>query len=97
VESLHTETPADRVGEIILRTGLLDHLPVAGNVVGTRNLRPQVMTPRRALLELASWNDDKALDTLVIDAFRSQARRLLTDARVGTRVTRDPRTLVAVP
>ena len=67
----------DRVGEIILRTGLLESLPVPGNRFGARNLRPQPMTPRRALLELALWNDDKALNSLVIEAFRSQARKLL--------------------
>lgn len=78
-----------RVGEIILRSGLLDCLPVPANPFGRRDPRPLAMTPRRALLELATWSDDKSLDSVVIEAFRAQARKLLAGAA--------PRSIRATP
>ncbi len=64
------------VGAVILRSGLLDTLPVPAAPHGRRKLRPLLMTPRRAVRELARWSDDKALDSIVVHALRDQARRL---------------------
>jgi hypothetical protein len=64
------------VGTVILRSRLLDRLPVPASRNGRRRSRPVQMSPYHAVRELARWNDDKALDTLVIGAFRNQAARL---------------------
>lgn len=66
----------EAVGTVILRSGLLDALPVPAPPYGTRKIRPHVMTARRAVPELARWNDDKALDSMVVQALRDQARRV---------------------
>ena len=65
------------VGSVILRTGLLNDLPVPAQVCGRRTLRPGAMSPFRAVQELARWSDDKTLDRLVIEALRDQARKLV--------------------
>ena len=64
------------VGLVILRSGLLDRLPVPSTDGRRRKLRPARMSPFRAVRELARWNDDKAIDTIVISALRDQARAL---------------------
>ena len=47
-----------RVGELILATGLLDRLPVPqAPTWGARRPRPRLLTPARAVAELARWND----------------------------------------
>jgi hypothetical protein len=68
------------VGTVILRSGLLDSLPVPASRYGTRKPRPALMSPSRAVRELARWSDDKALDSIVVHALRDQARRLSTRA-----------------
>lgn len=65
------------VGTIILRTGLLDRLPVPENPYGRRRLRPSNVSPIQAAHELARWSDDKSLDTVVIGALRARARELV--------------------
>jgi len=70
------------VGTLILRTGLLNNLPVPENPYGRRKLRPARMSPYRAVKELARWSDDKTLDTLIVGAMRRRASELSTS--VGT-------------
>ena len=66
------------VGTVILRTGLLNKLPVPENPYGRRKPRPACMSPYRAVKELARWSDDKTLDTLVVGAMRRRASELST-------------------
>jgi hypothetical protein len=65
------------VGTIVLRTGLLDRLPVPARTYGRRKLRPPNLSPIRAAHELARWSDDKSLDTTVIKALRARAGELV--------------------
>lgn len=65
------------VGTVILRSGLLTQLPVPADPYARRKVRPAAISPFRAVTELAKWSDDKTLDTVVIDAFREQARKLV--------------------
>ena len=47
-----------RVGELVLATGLLDRLPVPQAASwGARRPRPRALTPARAVAEVARWND----------------------------------------
>jgi hypothetical protein len=70
-------TPALRtVGSIILRTGLLDRLPVPARPYGRRKLRPSDLSPIQAAHELARWSDDKTLDSVITAALRARAREL---------------------
>jgi hypothetical protein len=70
-------TPALRtVGTIVLRTGLLDRLPVPARRYGRRKRRPSDLSPICAAHELARWSDDKTLDAVVIAALRARASEL---------------------
>jgi hypothetical protein len=68
--------PLHAVGTIILRTRLLDRLPVPARSCGRRKLRPSELSPIQATHELARWSDDKTLDSVVIAALRARAGEL---------------------
>jgi hypothetical protein len=72
------------VGSVILRTGLLNDLPVPQRPYGQRKLRPATMSPFDAVVELASWSDDKALDVHVSGALRHRAITLMASWSQGT-------------
>ena len=69
---------------VILRTGLLNSLPVPKSPRSRRKLRPANMSPYRAVKELARWSDDKAYDTLIVGALRQRAQLLLSGTTVMT-------------
>ena len=69
------------IGSVILRTGLLDDLPVPADSCGRRKLRPATISPLRAVQELAAWSDDKALDAHVSGALRHRAITLMASWR----------------
>lgn len=72
---IRTEAVA-AVGSVILRSRLLERLPMPASRYGRRRSRVVQMSPYSAVRELARWNDDKALDALVVGALRDQAARL---------------------
>lgn len=88
------------VGSVILRSGLLDDLPVPQPEYRKRRPRPLQMTPSRAVRELARWSDDKTLDSVVVTALRARAGSLTgnSDAeRPVGKVPMDERQVAQVP
>ena len=79
-----------RVAEVVVQSGLLDMLPPPGAEVWRRRGRPDNLSPRQALVEVARWSDapgrtaEQAIRALRSAAFRAQKENLT--ARPASRV-----------
>lgn len=74
-----------KVGSLISESRLLDYLPVPQGTFGSaRRKRPGVITPRRAVAELAEWSDAPGRTSdQVAGAFRAHAVSLLAQQQAA--------------